>query len=475
MLTSPSNPSVAAAARLKKRALRETDRRFLVEGRQGVEEAAAAGSLLELFTLDPMDPLVVAAKQAGAAVHHVQDDLFRKLTETVTPQGIVGVAPFVDVDLAALPREGCVTVLYEVRDPGNAGTIIRSADAAGASGVVFGAASVDVYNPKAVRASAGSIFHVPIVRDAADPIPALRANGFRILALDAHRGEDLYTTDLSAPVALVFGNEAHGLPDEVLASADGLVRVPHTGPAESLNLAAAVTVCLFEWARRRAYADSSMEAIVAAAAHDIRSPLTAIKGFGYALGRRWSELSEDDRTMMLGGIVHDADRMEQVLRLLVDAARSMGGRLEFFPELVDVSELVLGVAEHLRHDPGHPSLDWGGDAVMAFVDPTRLKTAMLVFAESLVWWGREGPIAVRAAMTQGDLHLWAERGGASIGIDEAELLFAPRQPGTGSGSKIGLFVVRAVADAQGGRAWAEVDGDRLSFHLLVPAVAPAVV
>jgi signal transduction histidine kinase len=339
---------------------------------------------------------------------------------------------------------------------------------------VFGAASVDVYNPKAVRASAGSVFHVPIVRNDADPLPPLREAGFRILALDAHRGDDLYTTDLSVPVAFVFGNEAHGLPDAVLESADGLVRVPHTGRAESLNLAAAVTVCLFEWARRRTHAEANMESIVAAAAHDIRSPLTAIKGFGYALERRWGDLAEDDRTMMLGGIVHDADRMEQVLRLLVDAARSIGGRLEFFPELVDVSELVLGIAEQLKRDPGHPTIEWGGDAAQAFVDPTRLKTAVLVFAESLVWWGREGPIAVRASMTQGELHLSAERGGASIGADEAERLFETRQPGTGSGSKIGLFVVRGVADAQGGRSWAEVDGDRLSFHLQVPAVAPAV-
>src|SRR5262249_59649796 len=124
-----------------------------------------------------------------------------RLTSTVTQQNIVGVAPYVDVALDAVPATGCVAVLHEVRDPGNAGTIVRSADAAGAAAVVFGAASVDVYNPKTVRACAGSVFHLPIVREmpTADVIAGLRERGHRILAMDAHGSNSLDTTDVSGP------------------------------------------------------------------------------------------------------------------------------------------------------------------------------------------------------------------------------------------------------------------------------------
>jgi RNA methyltransferase, TrmH family len=474
VLTSVKNPKVAATARLKKRAFREEDRRFLVEGRQGVAEALGCGRLLTLFAVDPFDEIVVRAAQARVDVNHVSDEVMGKLTSTVTPQGMVGVAPFVDAGLDALPADGCIAVLHEVRDPGNAGTVLRSADAAGAAAVVFSASSVDVYNPKTVRASAGSLFHIPIVRaqDAAVVAERLQSRGFRVLAMDAHRGADLYRTDLSGPVAYVFGNEAHGLSDAARTTADAVVSVPHAGRAESLNLAAAATVCLFEWARRRFEPDVTMEGIVAAAAHDIRSPLTAMKGFGYALGRRWDQLAEADRSMMLEGIVHDVDRTDQILRLLVDAARALGGQLEFVPEQVDVSDLVLTIQEELRRDPDHPAVEWGGDPTVVFVDPTRLKTSILVFLESLVWWGREGSIEVRARSGADELHVFVSRGGASIDAEEAERLFEPRRPGTGSGSKIGLFVVRRVAEAQGGSSWAEVRGDHLTFHLRLPIRRP---
>ena len=165
MLTSPRNPRIAAATRLKKRAFRETDARFLVEGAQAVSEALDEPIGLEtLFATDDLDPLVVRAGQAGIEIQLVSDDVMARLTSTVTPQGLVGVAPFLDVELEALPDTGCVAVLHEVRDPGNAGTVLRSADAAGATAIVFTETSVDVYNPTTVRASAGSLVHLPVVR-----------------------------------------------------------------------------------------------------------------------------------------------------------------------------------------------------------------------------------------------------------------------------------------------------------------------
>jgi TrmH family RNA methyltransferase len=474
VLTSANNRKVTAATRLKKRAFRQEDRRFLVEGVQGVAEALDAGGLSLLFTTDDLHVLTIRARELGVDVHQVSDDVMGKITSTVTPQGMVGVAAFCDVPLEGLPAEGCLAVLHEVRDPGNAGTVLRSADAAGAAGVVFTESSVDVYNPKTVRASAGSVFHLPVTRGVSTPdaIEHARGRGFRLLAMDARGGEDLYATDLSGPIAFVFGNEARGLPDDVLASADVTVRVPHSGKAESLNLAAAASICLFEWARRRMRGGRpALETIIGAAAHDIRSPLTAMKGFGFALEKRWDQMTDEQRAMMLQGIVHDADRMDTILRQLVDAARVVGGNLEPFPESVDVARLVGDLATQQRRDPEHPTIDWAGDdPFVVFVDPTRLKTTLLAFFESLVWWAHEGSIGVRAHLDGGRLHLVASRAGTDLAPDEADALFTPREPGTGAGSKIGMFVARGVAQAMGGRTWGDVVDGRLLFHVELPAM-----
>lgn len=471
MLSSPKNPKIAAAARLKKRAFREQERLFLVEGAQGVREALHAdGALRSCFVTDPLDELAILAREQGVEVHEISDDVMRKLTSTVTPQGIVGVAPFVDVAVDDLAPSGAVVLLHEVRDPGNAGTVLRSADAAGSGGVVCSTTSVDVYNPKTVRSSAGSIFHVPVVRgvDTVETVGHLRDEGFRVLAMDAEGTESLYAADLAGPVVFLFGNEAHGLPQDVVASADATMRIPHAGPAESLNLAAAATVCLFEWGRRRIARGATLETLVAAAAHDIRSPLTAMKGFGHALERRWDTVTQEQREMMLRGIVHDADRMDQIVRQLVDAARVASGALELFPELTDVGDLVATLAESQARDPEHPPIAWRGDPGPYFLDPARLRTTILGFIESLVWWGDDGPVEVGAERREGAVHVWAWRLAAGLDEAAAEALFVPRRPGSGSGSKLGLFVGRGVAEAQGGRAWGSTDDGKLTFHLELP-------
>jgi TrmH family RNA methyltransferase len=471
VLTSLKNPKIAAAVRLKKGAYRDREGRFLIEGAQGVSEALDQTDRLEtLFVSDDTDPLAIRARQAGVDVVAVSEDVMHRLTSTVTPQGLVGVAPFVDVELQMFPDEGCVAILHEIRDPGNAGTVLRSADAAGATGVVFTAGSVDPYNPKTVRASAGSVFHVPVCRGVAtgEATAELRAKGYRVLAMAPDGPLDLYRADLSDDVAFVFGNEARGLPADVLDMADGVVRVPIEGKAESLNLAAAATVCLFEWARRRSGSDETLEAIVSSAAHDIRSPLTAMKGFGYALERRWGQMTTEQREIMLRGIVHDADRMDTIVRQLVDAARVIGGTLEIFPERTDVAELVSTIAEQQLRDPDHPAVEWTGSVREVLVDPSRLKTAVQAFLESLVWWCTEGPVRVEGEVVAGRLLLSASRAGTDLTSEQADALFVPRRPGTGGGSKMGMFVTRAVAQAQGGRAWAEVDAGRLMFHLEIP-------
>jgi TrmH family RNA methyltransferase len=253
---------VKAARRLAKRAFRERDGAFLAEGPQAVREALGMpGVLTELFVTGQgrgkHAELVQRAAEQGAAVHEVSGEVMAELAQTVTPQGLLGVCRFVDVPLAtlaaAVPR--LVALLANVRDPGNAGTVLRTADAAGADGVVFAAASVDPYNSKCVRSSAGSLVHVPVVAGAGlpDAVTTLRDAGLQILAADGSAravleaaGGDL---DLARPTAWLFGNEAWGLPDELLLLADAVVAVPIYGRAESLNLAAAAAVCLYASAR----------------------------------------------------------------------------------------------------------------------------------------------------------------------------------------------------------------------------------
>ncbi|MGB6456798.1 MAG: RNA methyltransferase [Streptosporangiaceae bacterium] len=252
---------VKAARQLGKRAFRERARSFLAEGPQAVAEALRRpGVVSELFVTGPgrarHRDLADRAAAAGVAMHEVSGEVMAELAQTITPQGVVAVCRFVDVPLAALlgatPR--LVAVLVSVRDPGNAGTVVRTADAAGADGVVFAAASVDPYNAKCVRSSAGSLFHLPLVAgpELPDVITGLRAAGLQVLAADGSASQVLDGPggpDLARPTAWLFGNEAWGLPDSLRQLADAAVAVPIYGQAESLNLAAAAAVCLYASAR----------------------------------------------------------------------------------------------------------------------------------------------------------------------------------------------------------------------------------
>ncbi|GIH22954.1 RNA methyltransferase [Acrocarpospora phusangensis] len=257
-LTNIKSPRVKAARRLTKRAFRDRDRAFLAEGPQAVREALALdGVTVELFATAEAElrhpEIVTAAKLAGVPVFRASGEVMAELAQTVTPQGLLAVCRFVHVPLeqAVAADARLVAVLAHVRDPGNAGTVLRTADAAGADAVVFTDASVDPYNGKCVRASAGSIFHLPVVTGlpVGKAVQELKGRGFRVLAADGTGTRTLDEVALDAPVAWLFGNEAWGLPAELLALADEVVRVPIYGRAESLNLATAAAVCLYASAR----------------------------------------------------------------------------------------------------------------------------------------------------------------------------------------------------------------------------------
>lgn len=247
-------PRVIAAGKLHRRAERAATGRFLVEGVQAVREATGVRELLVTQDAQARHPELVAS---APRVSLITERAAVALSETVTPQGVFAVCGTVDVGLpaalAGTPR--LVAVLVEVSDPGNAGTVIRVADAAGADAVILAGDAVDPHNGKCVRATAGSLFHLPIAthRDPAEVIAAARLAGLTVLAADGGGRLDLDAAAasgaLAAPTAWLFGNEAHGLAASVLAAADATVRVPIYGRAESLNLATAAAVCLYASAR----------------------------------------------------------------------------------------------------------------------------------------------------------------------------------------------------------------------------------
>lgn len=260
MISSLRNPHVQRARKLKKRGVRARVREFLAEGPTAVREAFARGAAVELLLVEGegdhgAPDLLEAAASARTRVVRVAPAVMKAVSDATTPPGLVAVVPFVDADPAALVERPLSLALFvaEVRDPGNLGTMLRTAWAVGADAVFLGRGTVDLYNPKVVRSSAGAIFHVPVARDvdAAAVLTALAERGLRRIAADP-RGRTLYDElDMTGPCALVFGNEAWGIPEGVSEMVDERVRIPMQGDAESVNVGVAAAVFLFEALRQR--------------------------------------------------------------------------------------------------------------------------------------------------------------------------------------------------------------------------------
>ena len=253
MLSDPRSERVKGIARLNQKDARYETGLFLLEGFQGLKEVAPHPDLLvEVFATGAAlqaQPEIFGSLRAQ--VVEVSERVMDRIADTRTPQGVVSVVHQLDVDLELVinDKPQLVALLDQVRDPGNAGTILRAADAAGADGIVFSKDSVDLYNPKLVRSTTGSLFHLPTVIDAqiTDSILALKASGLQVFAA-AGGGKPVNEMGprLGLPTAWIFGNEAHGISDEVLALADEIVGLPIYGAAESLNLATAASVCLYQ-------------------------------------------------------------------------------------------------------------------------------------------------------------------------------------------------------------------------------------
>lgn len=238
---------------LHKRSARQDEAVFVAEGVTLLREALDAGIVPEtVFYAPDADPsLISEAIGAGAAAFGLAPGVMEAVADAVTPQPVCAIVPDVSVDLSSLPGDGFVVVAVDVRDPGNAGTMLRSTAAAGGRGVVFCDGCVDLFNPKTVRATAGALFRLPVVTSVSvdQALTTLGEAGRRRLAAVAHDGTDYTSVDLTGPVAFVMGNEAHGLPPD-LVGIDAGITIPLPGPIESLNVGVATAVLCFEAARQ---------------------------------------------------------------------------------------------------------------------------------------------------------------------------------------------------------------------------------
>ncbi|MDV2432050.1 RNA methyltransferase [Corynebacterium tuberculostearicum] len=249
-------PRIVNAAKLHRAANRKKAKQFLIEGENAVDAAVSTGAAVDVFVTDKaaerFGEIITACGYMGVYVHPITDKAAKHLSDTATTTGILALCKPVlwsaGKILNGKPRLVSVPVLTS--EPGNAGTLIRTSDAMGADGVIFSGETVDPLSCKVARASAGSLFHVPVARDPniKDVLGQLRKSGMQIVATAADGEVDLAEADLSQPTAWLFGNEAHGL-GELLEEADLRVRIPLRGRAESLNLATAASICLYESAK----------------------------------------------------------------------------------------------------------------------------------------------------------------------------------------------------------------------------------
>ncbi|GGA48225.1 TrmH family RNA methyltransferase [Paenibacillus physcomitrellae] len=258
-IESTQNSRVKEWSSLLEKKHRDKHRKFIVEGVHLVQEALKAHADIECvaFSLErgiPSELARAAADSLGVEWIGVSEAVIAKCTDTKTPQPVFAVIRKENVPPARLfeQPDSLVVVLDGVQDPGNVGTIIRSADAVGAAGVVIGRGSADVYGPKVIRSTMGSLFHLPIVEgDLKELLPQAKERGVRIAGTSLQSARSCYEYDFTGAKWLVFGSEGGGLSKDTLALLDDAVIIPMKGRAESLNVAMAASVLLFEASRQR--------------------------------------------------------------------------------------------------------------------------------------------------------------------------------------------------------------------------------
>lgn len=255
-VTSFSNPKIKNIKSLYRKKVRWNKKRFIIEGVKSIEELLEYENLIDyivysdkLLSVNEGTELLDKISDCNIELIHVSDNIFREITDVENPQGILSVVKFNLVSLKEIfKKNNFLILLDEVMNPGNMGTIIRSADAFGATGIVISEGSVDIYNPKVVRASMGSIFHIPLcyVEDISEAFMAFKRENITVLATSLKSNKYIHEVELGKDTALVIGNEARGISESSIANADELVKIYMPGEAESLNAAIAASVIMYE-------------------------------------------------------------------------------------------------------------------------------------------------------------------------------------------------------------------------------------
>ncbi len=481
--------------------LRERERAFVLDGVKIIGEALDAGLALEALFVDKdsvevadVSQLLQRAQDAGVRIHALAPGVLERVAGTVTPQPVLAIAPWCDVELAELVDPALVVVCVELRDPGNAGTILRSAEAAGAEAVIFCDGSVDVFNPKTVRASAGSMFHVPIVAGGApDEVLSELANlGVRRLGTVAHGGTPYDEVDLSSPVALVMGNEANGIPEDLLQYIDEFVTIPMAGRAESLNVSMSLSVLCFEVLRRRRKANTRVEdagfqerrrgprvdpvgmEIVSTVSHELRSPLTAVKGYSSLLLNRGDRIGEEQRTMMLSQINHEADRVTRLIGELLDISRLETGRLVLQRRMVDIGALAASVVQKLNME--YPdlecSLEFDPNYPEVYADADKIEQVLTNLIENAAKYANPVGVRVVGAVLDNAVSVEVHDRGEGISASDLPKVFSKffrRDLGRPTGSGLGLWISRGLVEAHLGTLVAEsTEGQGSVFRFTLP-------
>lgn len=257
-ITAVNNGQVKFVAELKQKKYRLKTGLFVAEGLRTVEEAIKARQIESIF-YTPIDDertrkALEEAASMGIKLYCVNEAVMKKLSDTETPQGILAVCNMTHMNLEELLTKGeMLLVLDRVQDPGNIGTMLRTADAAGVGGIVLLSGCADIYAPKTVRASMGSLFHIPVLQglDEVGFIAMAKDYGYELVVTSLEGATSLYKADLNGRIAFVMGNEANGVTDNLLKSADKRVFIPMKGKAESLNVAMAAGIVMFEALRRK--------------------------------------------------------------------------------------------------------------------------------------------------------------------------------------------------------------------------------
>ena len=263
LITSAENTRIKYFKRLVRRRFRETEGKFIIEGVRFVEEALASAMSVEtvifsskLLQNERGKELLDNIANSDIPLLEVTEAIMESLADTATPQGVLAVVKTVETDLEVVLKSGqkkLLVLVDGIQDPGNLGTIIRTADAAGVDAVILTKGTVDLYNPKTLRATMGSLFHLPIIiaDEAVQVAERLLISGIQLLVGVPQASQPIYTMDLTGSIALVVGSEANGVSEEVKSMASALVNIPMPGSAESLNAAVATAIMLYEAVRQR--------------------------------------------------------------------------------------------------------------------------------------------------------------------------------------------------------------------------------